>query len=366
MKKMKEYLDYEMMKKCIYGGVTVIAVCVTLYLLYLTGDFWNKLWSLFLAVLRPMIIGGILCYLITPLVNRLEKLFRGNSTDKRTWARPAAVFFSVLVVILVLVLFVLLIAITMYRGVSSINMDMVMNILSTAQNDLDSFISSLAKRLEDIGLSSDKLTNIVMSSISGISDTTSGLLFGVIFAIYFLLDGTRISSYWKRAVRLLAGDRAIELIDILAVDADRVFSGYIRGQFIDAVIVGVLSSIAFLIAGIPNALVVGVLAGFGNLIPYIGPVLGFLTLVLVCVPTAAWTKLITGAIILIVIMMIDSNLINPRLLSSSVKVHPLLVVAALIGGGALGGLIGMIVAVPVAALLKVQLDRHLDKIEHTS
>ena len=62
-------------------------------------------------------------------------------------------------------------------------------------------------------------------------------------------------------------------------------------------------------------------------------------------------------------MLVDGNLINPRLLSNNIKIHPLLVVAALIGGGALGGIVGMIVAVPVAALLKVQLDHYLDKKE---
>jgi len=145
-----------------------------------------------------------------------------------------------------------------------------------------------------------------------------------------------------------------------------VFSGYIRGQFVDAAIVGVLSSVALLIAGVPSAIVVGVLAGLGNLIPYVGPVLGFLTLVLVCIPAAAWGKLLAGAVILIVIMLVDSNLINPRLLGSNIRIHPLLVVAALIGGGALGGLVGMIVAVPVAALLKEQLDRHLDRRERAA
>ena len=141
------------------------------------------------------------------------------------------------------------------------------------------------------------------------------------------------------------------------------FSGYIRGQFIDAIIVGVLSSTALLIAGVPNAIVVGVLAGLGNLIPYVGPLLGFLTLVLVCIPTAVWGKLLVGAVILIAVMLVDSNLINPRLLSSNIKIHPLRVVAALLGGGALGGIVGMIIAVPIAALLKVQLDRKLDKKE---
>ena len=101
----------------------------------------------------------------------------------------------------------------------------------------------------------------------------------------------------------------------------------------------------------------------GNLIPYVGPILGYAGLITVCLLEGEINKLIIGGICLLVIMFLDGNVLNPKLLSNSVKVHPLLVVAALIGGGALGGILGMIVAVPCAALLKLQFDRYLQKKE---
>ena len=365
MKKLKEHLDPRMTKICVYAGATVIAVCVLLFLLYLTSGFWGRLWTLFLTVLRPIMIGGMICYLMTPIVNRAEALLRGKKSmsDGKRWTRPVAIFLGYLLVLIVIAMLLLLMTVTMYRSIASINMNTVMNVLTAAQNDLSSFIGSIAERMEEIGLSSGRLGNLVTSLVGGVKNTASGLLFGVIFSIYFLLDGARIGEYWKRVLKLFAGDRTVEAFDLFASEADRVFSGYIRGLFIDVMIVGVLSSIALLIAGVPNAIVVGVLAGIGNLIPYVGPLLGLITLVLVCIPTAAWEKLLAGAIILGAVMLVDGNLINPRLLSNNIKIHPLLVVAALIGGGALGGIVGMIVAVPVAALLKVQLDHYLDKKE---
>ena len=75
------------------------------------------------------------------------------------------------------------------------------------------------------------------------------------------------------------------------------------------------------------------------------------------------SKLVIGLVILLVLRFLDGNVLNPRLLANSVKVHPLLVVAALIGGGALGGILGMLVAVPVGALIKLQFDRYLAKKE---
>ena len=99
------------------------------------------------------------------------------------------------------------------------------------------------------------------------------------------------------------------------------------------------------------------------MIPYVGPIVGYCAVVILCLPTASYHELLAGLISLFVIMLIDGNVINPRLLSSNIKIHPLLVVAALIGGGALGGFVGMLVAVPVAALIKLYFDRFLDKKE---
>ena len=76
-------------------------------------------------------------------------------------------------------------------------------------------------------------------------------------------------------------------------------------------------------------------------------------------------KLLSTVVIIAVIMFVDGNIINPKLLSENVDVHPLLVVAALLGGGVLGGIAGMLVAVPTAALLKLQFDRHLQRLEES-
>lgn len=146
-------------------------------------------------------------------------------------------------------------------------------------------------------------------------------------------------------------------------DADNAFSGYIRGQMVDTAIVGVMASIALSIAGVPYAVIIGICIGFGNLIPYFGPVVGYAAVVVVCLPSGNIAKMVIGLVIIAVIMFVDGNIINPRLLSENVDVHPLLVVAALLGGGVLGGIAGMLIAVPTAALLKLQFDRYLHKLE---
>ena len=211
--------------------------------------------------------------------------------------------------------------------------------------------------MQTLNFSSGSISSILKGVTSALENFFSGLLFGVIFAVYFLLDEKNsIISYWGRAFRLIFGDK----------HKNNAFSGYIRGQMVDAVIVGVLSSIALSIAGIPYAVLIGICMGFGNLIPYFGPIIGYAATVIVCIPSGDWGKMILGVAIIAIIMFIDGNIINPRLLSANVDVHPLLVVAALLGGGVLGGIAGMLVAVPTAALLKLQFDRYLQRAPETA
>ena len=354
-------LDPKYVKICTYASLTVIITTIIMLLLYLTGGFWKTLWSLFTAVLRPVLIGGIFSYLLSPMVGWIEGVLAKKK--KTSWARILAVIISFLIVLGAVGLIVFLIAATMYKSAASLDISVIIEFFRDTQESFTDLIEMIESALSESGLSVSTISSIVSAVMNGVKNFATGLLFGIIFSIYFLLDNGSIAAYWKRALRLTAGDKADDGLEELFTDADRVFSGYLRGQFLDAAVVGTVSSIVLLLAGIPSAVMVGVLTGLGNLIPYIGPVVGFITLIIVCLPTAAWGKLVTGVICLALVMFIDSNVINPKLLSSSIKIHPLLVVAALIGGGAIGGFLGMIVAVPTAALLKIQFDRYLDKRE---
>ena len=89
--------------------------------------------------------------------------------------------------------------------------------------------------------------------------------------------------------------------------------------------------------------------------------MGFGSLIIVSLAEGSISKLIIGAVILAAVMFIDGNVINPRMLSSNVEVHPVLVIVALLAGGKVGGVVGMLIAVPVAALLKLQFEKYVEK-----
>ena len=361
IKRLKESIDPKYFKVCLYAGVTVILVAVALAVIYFSGEFWSKLWGIFKAVLSPIVIGGIISYLISPVVKLIrDKLFRGKDAG---WVKPASVALAFILIILIISLIVFAIVATVNKSIVNIDLDNIKAFIQSIQEDFSDIIESIEQKISEAGLPVDRIGSFISGLVSGVSSGFTGLLFGIIFSVYFLLDGENISRYWKRAFRLIAGEKAETALKSFAKDADTAFSGYIRGQFLDAIILGTVSSIALTIAGIPSGLVVGLLMGVGNLIPYVGPIVGYLSLIVVCLLQGNISKLVIGLVILLVLMFLDGNVLNPRLLANSVKVHPLLVVAALIGGGALGGILGMLVAVPVGALIKLQFDRYLAKKE---
>ena len=363
IKKFLSGLDHKYLKICVYAAVTVLLTGIAAVLLSGTGPVWSKLGAIFSAVLKPVVIGGILWYLLLPVVNRFEKLINGGK--KRGYARTVSVLLTFAIIAAVLIAVLVMIAVSIYKNLGALNWDSFSNIYAELEEEYQEFSKYLEQIMQSLNLSSGSVSTILKGITSAVENFFSGLLFGVIFAVYFLLDEKNsIISYWGRAFRLLFGEKNRDELVVFMKDADHAFSGYIRGQMVDAAIVGVLSSIALSIAGIPYAVLIGVCMGFGNLIPYFGPIVGYAATVIVCIPSGDYVKMLLGVAIIAIIMFVDGNIINPRLLSENVDVHPLLVVAALLGGGVLGGIAGMLVAVPTAALLKLQFDRFLQKLEN--
>ena len=218
------------------------------------------------------------------------------------------------------------------------------------KSSVDTFMNNIGTYLLNL---SSQLGNIA----SNLKDGVATAFFALIFSIYFLLDMPKLKIYWGRVFAIILPKKVKVTLDTLLKDADRVFSGYIRGQAFDAFMVGVVVSIVFSIIGIQYAIVIGLLIGLGNLIPYMGPIVGYTSIVVVGVATGDYKSMIIAAIAMLIIQAIDGNLIYPKLLSSSVNIHPMIVIISLTVGASVGGLVGMIVAVPSGALVKVWFER---------
>ena len=146
----------------------------------------------------------------------------------------------------------------------------------------------------------------------------------------------------------------------LAGDVTVVLEGYIRGQLMIATIVGVATGFGLWVIGVPYALVIGLIAGLTNLIPYLGPLVGGLIAAISAAFVSPQLVLITIAYI-VVIQQMESTFLQPKIMSDQVHIHPVLVILSLLVGATLYGLIGMLVAVPIAAVGKVMFVHYYEK-----
>ncbi len=360
-----KHLDRRILKICIYAAVTALITFGIGLAIYNSGPFWSKASSIVGAVMRPVITGIVIAYLMMPLTNAIDRrLTRGReSSPHSSRTRGLSVLLTMAILIGIIAALAFILVITVNKTVRNINLDQFRALGEQLQAQYSELIDGINSLLAQKGITLDSLAPRAMGFVKKGLGIGKVLFFGLIFSIYFLYDGVHIGAYWKNAARAILPDKARSVGRQLLMDADEAFSGYIRGQLIDAVIVGILVSVAMLIARMPFAFIIGLMTGFGNLIPYMGPLFGYGTVVLTSLVGGNVFehpgKLITGIVILAIIQFIDGNIINPRLLSNQVRVHPLFVIACIIAGGALGGLLGMLLAVPVGAFIKKQFERFL-------
>ena len=359
MKFIKKYYNKKYFQISLYAVGTALSIFVLGLIIYYLAGKSGTAFSFVSGVIKPLVLGLAFTYLLSPVVAKIENKLQ-TSFGRRGSSRALAVVLTYFIIFAVLFFLLGIIVITVTKSLSAFNLADIKLLVIGLADQFSKFWATIEKTLSSLNINLGSMGDFLGEAFNSIKEGAATLLFATIFAIYFLID-KRIFVYWKDVLKAFTSDSARERLNHFAADANRVFSGYIRGQSLDALLVGIMVSIAMLIAGIPYALVIGILTGIGNLVPYVGPVVGFGSLIIVSLAEGSVSKLIIGVVILGIVMFIDGNVINPRMLSSNVEVHPVLVIVALLAGGKVGGVVGMLVAVPVAALLKLQFEKYVSK-----
>jgi len=312
-------------------------------------------------VLVPFVLGLVLAYLLLPLVHWLEKHLPARLRD---WgaARPVSI-------ILTYLLFVLIIA-----GIVAFVVPVLGQQAGTFIERIPQYREQLGELIQDVRgwyessipetwktTVEENLSEIATSALGEVQDNLVGMLRTVFGSLNFLI-GLIIVPFWlfyilqdeSRVTRGIMQSLHPELrpdVRSLATLVDEVLSAYVRGQLILCLFVGALATIALLIIGVPFAPVLGLIAGILEVLPNIGPYLGAIPAILVALATnpvsAIWV-----AVAFFAIQMIENLVLVPRISGKSVKLHPALVMMVLVIGGQLAGFWGMLIAVPVTAVIR--------------
>ncbi|NLJ96017.1 MAG: AI-2E family transporter [Clostridiales bacterium] len=332
-----------------------------------------------LRVIRPIILGFVFAYLMYPVVNFFEGKFRTLKLFKkmkrhRIWAAIISVFILFIAV-------VGLVSLLIYSVTDQIrlaNFDDIISLAKEYMKSLEAFYNSILNGLENLDIQSSQLEQYVedtlkailnalkgfaeglVNSITNISGYLTTIIFASIIGFYFIIDGKMFTSSLKKVSYALFSKRTNHKISVILSDLNYAFSGYVRGQLTDAFVMMILISLVLSIIKVNFAIVIGIFAGLGNLIPYFGPVIAYISTAIVCLINGEINKLIISIIALVIIQAVDGNFIGPKLLSRSIKIHPLIIIISLIFGNAIGGFLGMLLAVPVGAYLKLVFVRYIN------
>ena len=384
----KNKLDPKYTKIALY----VIGTTAAIFILYrLSLNLGNVLSAIggwlnwILTVLTPVFWGFMLAYLLKPAVDKIEKKLLDISFFKNRKKKPRTLAVSLTFIIIIILfgigLSLLISSFSNEFKVASI--DSLFQLVNYVSQSLQSFYNALLESLETLQINSEalqeyvnKIGNLLATGIAGIgnnlvtsaqnlSSFITNFLFTIIFSIYFLTDGERIKSYWSKFTNVVFSEKIKNHWAFIIQESDRVFSGYIRGQLLDALFMFVVISVTLSIVGVKYAVIIGALAGFGNLIPYVGPFIAYGSTIVVTLVSGDIKKMVIAYIALFIVQTIDGNIINPKLLGNNVDVHPMLVVIALIIGQSAFGLLGMLFDVPVAALCKVFFEKIMGHIYET-
>ena len=183
----------------------------------------------------------------------------------------------------------------------------------------------------------------------------------IIVSIYILLQRSQIVGFLSRLTNAIFKEDTYLKIKKYFIKGNTVFFKFLTSQVLDAILVGILVSIAMSILGVKYSVLLGFMIGLFNLIPYFGAIVAVIIAVLITILTGGFGKALLMAIVVIILQQIDANIINPKIVGDSLEISQLLVIFAVTIGGAYFGILGMFLAVPVVAILKLIIDDFIDE-----
>jgi len=320
-------------------------------------------WMLYVAksALLPFIIGLVIAYLVLPLVHFLDCRMPSRLRD-RNLSRPLSILIVYLIVILFIAgTFAFLIPPVVRQGqvlwkqmpqLAAKGRALGAEWLGRYQEAIPLEIqqriqSNLEKLAGTIGQAVQEGSVRTVSFISSTVGFFLGVLVIPFWLFYILNDEAKVR---ESALDLIPDRIEPDLLNILRI-MDDIFSAYIRGQLILCLFIGTLATIGLLIAGVDFALLLGLIAGAFEILPFVGPILGAIPALIVAALQSPMTAL-WALVVFIIIQQIENLFLVPRIAGESVKLHPALIMVVLVVGGEALGLWGMLLAVPLTAVIR--------------
>lgn len=367
-------MNNEENKKYVKAGITAIAVVLVsllcFFLLFRLKEISDGLGMIF-KILQPFLYGAIFAYILTPVCNRLEQLLGKifpKAKDKGKLLGNISIVISMILALAVIWFLIILLIPQLINSIIAIanaipgQLSIVNHRLHDflqdrpkMQNYWDSFADTVSKHITQ-WLKSNLLPTMetvivnLGSSVALFVTIIKNLFIGLLICVYFLLSRQRFAVQAKMLLYGVFPKKAATVIEDELHYTDKMFNGFLMGKLMDSAIIGVICFIVTTIFRFPSAALISVIVGVTNIIPFFGPFIGAIPCALLLLLESP-IYCLYFLIFIVVLQQIDGNLIGPKILGNTTGISSFWVLFSILLFGGLWGLLGMIIGVPLFAVL---------------
>ena len=330
-----------------------------------------------LGAIMPFCIGLLIAYILYMPCRSIETLFK--KSKKKGFVNKHARGLSILTTYIIALIVIVIIL--------NVIIPIVVQSLSDLFTNLPGYYNRVTEKInelpEDNILRSEKATEIInniknidftalfnmeriqqyIKSFISAMETILDAFIAVIVSVYILAQRNAIIRFLSKFTKAVASKNAYEKIKKYFMKSNSVFFKFLTSQVLDAILVGVLVSVALSILQVKYAVLLGFMIGLFNLIPYFGAIVAVVIAILITVLTGGIGKALLMTVVVVILQQIDANIINPKIVGDSLEISQLLVIFAVTLGGAYFGVIGMFLAVPVATVIKLIIEDFIEERE---
>jgi len=327
----------------------------------------------FFNVIAPFLGGLLIAYILYIPASRIEKGFRKSKNKLiRRNARKISTLIAYLIAIAIIVVIINLI---LPPVISSI-----VRLVNNFQGYYQTLLDEISRLPEDSFWKSEQVKSVLdsikkidvskminMDTVMQYAKGAISLLTGVVdifvmivVSVYALLERGKLLKFIKGLSSAILNEEICLKIGKYFNDSNKIFYKFLSSQIIDALIVGILATILMSILKVEYAVLLGFMIGLFNIIPYFGAIVGVMIAIVITLITGGISQAIWMGVLVTVLQQIDANIINPKIVGNSLEISPLLIIFSVTVGGAYFGVLGMFLAVPIAAVLKILINDYIE------
>ena len=330
------------------------------------GRWLSKL----IGILAPFLSGIVITFVLYLPQQGVEKFL----TDKCKMKKPRILSITIVYVVVAIILFLL------FRFLVPILFESITDLVehlpdyynsitnnqfeaSWAPQVQEKVIKPIIEYIQGIDLQSIFTTERMQTYLQSVVGAAKGLastFIAIVSSIYILARRESIVGFFDKFAKASLSEKGYYRFNRYFTNGADIFLKYISSQMLDGCVVAIIMSIALSIIKVKYAVLLGIIIGLFNLIPYFGAIVAVIAVALITILTGGWKQALITLIVTVILQQIDANVINPKITSSRLETTPLLVVFSVTVGGAYFGVAGMLIAVPVAVLIKLMCTDYIE------